>query len=178
MQSYTLQPGDPWSERLVAVDRALSQPGAILNAVIDQVVFPALRRRYFESGLKVRSGMLLRNITERSAPANYVIVEGNRARVGVDTDVDPVARYQLEGTLPHVIRPKRAKALVFTVGGRKVVAKRVQHPGTPARLIYRLEPADLRAAQAVVDGFVKRAWSGQAGASGPLEAGAPAGAAR
>lgn len=35
-----------------------------------------------------------------------------------------------DGTRPHLIRPRRAKALRFTVGGRVVYAKVVHHPGT------------------------------------------------
>lgn len=33
------------------------------------------------------------------------------------------------GARPHVIRPRRRKALRFKVGGRTVFAKSVQHPG-------------------------------------------------
>lgn len=42
------------------------------------------------------------------------------------------APYLEEGTRPHIIRPKRAKALRFKVGGRTVYAKIVHHPGTKA----------------------------------------------
>lgn len=42
----------------------------------------------------------------------------------------PAALYILGGTRPHVIRPVRARALRFTVGGRTVHAKVVMHPGT------------------------------------------------
>lgn len=34
------------------------------------------------------------------------------------------------GTEPHVIRPRRKKALAFQVGGRTVIVKSVNHPGT------------------------------------------------
>lgn len=42
----------------------------------------------------------------------------------------PAALYVLGGTRPHVIRPVRARALKFNVGGRTVYAKVVMHPGT------------------------------------------------
>lgn len=35
-----------------------------------------------------------------------------------------------DGTRPHIIRPRRAQALRFTIGGRVVYAKVVHHPGT------------------------------------------------
>lgn len=38
-----------------------------------------------------------------------------------------------DGTRPHQIRPKNASVLRFTVGGRVVYAKVVNHPGTRAR---------------------------------------------
>src|SRR3972149_11737081 len=42
----------------------------------------------------------------------------------------PATIYVVSGTRPHVIRPVRARALRFTVGGRVVYAKIVHHPGT------------------------------------------------
>lgn len=41
----------------------------------------------------------------------------------------PQAEYTNDGTRPHVIVPKRAKVLAFTVNGRRVFARRVNHPG-------------------------------------------------
>jgi len=38
-----------------------------------------------------------------------------------------------EGAAPHVIRPKRKKALKFKMGGRTVIVRKVNHPGNPAR---------------------------------------------
>ena len=38
-----------------------------------------------------------------------------------------------DGTKPHIIRPKNAKALAFKIGGRVVFAKVVHHPGTKAQ---------------------------------------------
>jgi len=37
------------------------------------------------------------------------------------------------GTRPRVIVPRRGRYLRFQVGGRTVYARRVNHPGTPAR---------------------------------------------
>lgn len=50
-------------------------------------------------------------------------------RVGSDVFYAP---YVNDGTRPHVIRPKRARALRFVVGGQVVFARVVQHPGTKA----------------------------------------------
>jgi hypothetical protein len=38
--------------------------------------------------------------------------------------------YEHDGTQPHVIRPRRRKALRFIAGGQVVFATRVNHPGT------------------------------------------------
>lgn len=58
--------------------------------------------------------------------------------IGSDVSYAPMVH---DGTPPHVIRPKRAytlsrgrkPALRFTVGGRVVYARVVNHPGTKAR---------------------------------------------
>lgn len=43
------------------------------------------------------------------------------------------AAFVNDGTRPHIIRPRRAQALRFRIGGRIVYAKVVHHPGTRAR---------------------------------------------
>lgn len=60
-------------------------------------------------------------------------VEGSgRGMQAVITSTHPASIYVLNGTRPHVIRPRRAKALRFTTGGRVVYAQIVKHPGTRA----------------------------------------------
>lgn len=44
----------------------------------------------------------------------------------------PHARFVHEGTRPHEIRPRHARALRFQIGGRVIFAQRVRHPGTRA----------------------------------------------
>jgi HK97 gp10 family phage protein len=41
------------------------------------------------------------------------------------------------GTRPHIIRPKRARALRFEVGGETVFAKKVMHPGTEPQPFFQ-----------------------------------------
>ncbi|MFH8577113.1 hypothetical protein [Streptomyces zaomyceticus] len=77
-------------------------------------------------------------IAERRAPGSmgdyvsWTIEEGPRGLQGVITCDHPAVRYVLDGTRPHVIRPRNAKALRFDMGGRIVFAKKVNHPGTRA----------------------------------------------
>lgn len=60
----------------------------------------------------------------RERGAGYVdIVAGRRG-------VTPYLGFHHYNTEAHVIRPRRAKALRFVVGGRTVFAQKVQHPGT------------------------------------------------
>ena len=49
----------------------------------------------------------------------------------------PQARYTDEGTKPHVIRPRRAKALRFRYRGRIVYARKVNHPGNKGTRWFR-----------------------------------------
>lgn len=48
------------------------------------------------------------------------------------TASDKVAMMHHEGTKPHVIVPRKAKALRFQSRGKIVVTKKVYHPGTKA----------------------------------------------
>lgn len=57
--------------------------------------------------------------------------EGNEITGYVISD-HPATIYVVSGTRPHIIRPVRAQALRFQVGGRTVFAKIVYHPGTQA----------------------------------------------
>ncbi|MFD8509719.1 hypothetical protein ACFV27_01035 [Streptomyces antimycoticus] len=76
------------------------------------------------------------NLAEQKAPGSmgtyisWKISEGPRGLQGVIVCDHPAVRFVLDGTRPHVIRPRRAKALRFDSGGRTVFAKVVHHPGT------------------------------------------------
>ncbi|MER7841670.1 hypothetical protein ABTY98_38745 [Streptomyces sp. NPDC096040] len=75
-------------------------------------------------------------IAEAEAPGSmgeYIttdIEEGPRGLQGVITCHHPKVRLVLDGTRPHLIRPRRAKFLRFEVGGDVVFTKLVRHPGT------------------------------------------------
>lgn len=65
-------------------------------------------------------------------------VSGIRStQTGYSVDVSypgvPQAGFTEDGTRPHTIRAKRARALRFVVGGRTVYARVVHHPGTRAQ---------------------------------------------
>ncbi|PWI06533.1 hypothetical protein DIZ27_32860 [Streptomyces sp. NWU339] len=63
---------------------------------------------------------------------DWKVTEGPRGLQGVIVCDHHAVRFVLDGTRPHIIRPRRAKALRFETGGRVVFAKRVRHPGTRA----------------------------------------------
>jgi hypothetical protein len=58
--------------------------------------------------------------------------------LGVVGSASPIALFIEEGTKPHEIRARYAKALAFPigVGGPMVFAKAVHHPGTKAQHIF------------------------------------------
>jgi hypothetical protein len=108
-----------------------------------------LDRTRIERMLRLPGGMVYRNMERRvqrveaearrrapgsmGSPANLTV----QIRRGPGGDFQgvlnsrhPASLYVLGGTRPHVIRPVRARALKFTVGGRTVYAKVVMHPGT------------------------------------------------
>ena len=80
----------------------------------------------------VRTGNLGRQVKEGA-----IRTVGPRTVHGSVLDTADYALYVHEGTRPHLIRPRRAKALRFEIGGRTVFAKLVRHPGTRARPFLR-----------------------------------------
>jgi hypothetical protein len=108
-----------------------------------------LHRTTIERMLRLPGGMVYRNMerrvqrveaeARRRAPGS--MGQGSNITVqirrgpggdfqGVINSRHPASLYVLGGTRPHVIRPVRARALRFTVGGQTVHAKIVMHPGT------------------------------------------------
>lgn len=69
------------------------------------------------------TGQLRRSVRMRDFPTS----DGWRIEGETDTPYDV---FVSQGTRPHVIRPRRARALRFTVGGETVFAMKVNHPGT------------------------------------------------
>lgn len=80
----------------------------------------------------VRTGNLGRTVGE-----GQIRVTGPRSVSGSVHAKADYALYVHEGTRPHIIRPRRAQALRFQIGGRTVFAKMVRHPGTKARPFLR-----------------------------------------
>lgn len=68
------------------------------------------------------------------------VVHGRTAIVGLRAHY---ARFLELGTRPHEIRPRRAKALRFPLGGRIVFASRVEHPGIRPRRFVRAVAEEL-----------------------------------
>ena len=92
--------------------------------------------------LAVRSGLL------RSSISSTVDVDGDqvRARVFVAPGVKYAAIQEFGGrTAPHDITPDKARALSFLVGGARLFATIVHHPGSalPARSYLRSSLSDM-----------------------------------
>lgn len=110
----------------------------------------ALSREVQRHGRRVAARWQRRTATQarqdapvRTGHLGRSVGEGDVKTVGPFTVTGSVharadyALYVHEGTRPHVIRPRRAKALRFEVGGRVVFAKMVRHPGVRARPFLR-----------------------------------------
>ena len=108
-----------------------------------------LDRTRIERMLRLPGGMVYRNMERRvqrveavardrapgsmGSPENLTVLirrgPGGDFQ-GVLNSRHPATLYVIGGTRPHVIRPVRARALKFNVGGRTVYAKVVMHPGS------------------------------------------------
>ncbi|MFF4755553.1 hypothetical protein ACWD5R_32000 [Streptomyces sp. NPDC002514] len=96
--------------------------------------------------LRLRNGIVARRLSERTARTariaereapgsmgryiSWKVQDGPRGLQGVIVCDHPAVRYVLDGTRPHIIRPRRAKVLRFEVGGRVVYSAYARHPGT------------------------------------------------
>lgn len=142
-----------WTAPADQVRKNLKLPSTLLEEIGEQVILPMLASRFDRSGLKSRSGLMRAAVSQRGAPGNVFEVNGNRLTVGIDYGAVPHARYQLEGSLPHVIRPRKPGGrLVFFWKklGRMVFLRKVNHPGTRARLVYQMDPEAYARANAMI----------------------------
>ncbi|MFJ6014456.1 hypothetical protein [Streptomyces sp. NPDC092952] len=97
--------------------------------------------------LRLRNGIVARRlaertartarIAEREAPGSmgryitWKVTDGPRGLQGVIVCDHPAARYVLDGTRPHIIRPRKKNGVLrFEVGGRVVFSAYARHPGT------------------------------------------------
>ena len=69
----------------------------------------------------------------RFAPAFKVTRESTPITAIRLVNTHPLFSYVEYPTRPHTIVPRNGRFLVFTVGGRKVFARSVHHPGTRGR---------------------------------------------
>lgn len=102
------------------LERMLLLPGGLVERNLRKRA-----RRVEARARELAPGTMKRGISTR--------IEGRgRNLTAVIVSSHPATLYVVNGTRPHQIRPVRAKALRFTVGGRVVFAKLVNHPGTKA----------------------------------------------
>ena len=112
----------------------VAQLGAEVGPILARKAASITRRIVAQArqNAPVRTGNLARSI--EADPIRFV------GPFRIDTGVTAHANYAAavhEGTRPHVIRPRVARALRFEMDGRVVFAKSVQHPGTRARPFLR-----------------------------------------
>lgn len=113
---------NPDEAAIRAVFRSLNSPiGRDLQARADRV--EALARQL----VGVKSGRLRGSHRQRGGANQYGVY------IHVIAGIPGVTNYlgwHHFGTAPHIIRPRRARALRFEVGGRIVFAQKVRHPGS------------------------------------------------
>ncbi len=116
-----------------AVDRMLNSPtGTVGKDCQQRADRTAARARQFAPG----------SMSERIPPPRVERTAGGpSAEIAVRHHA---VGYVINGTRPHQIRPRTRQALRFTVGGRVVFAKIVNHPGTkPDDFMNKALPAAL-----------------------------------
>ena len=104
---------------------ALKQTAAQSNVTTQQVLVQSANHilAEMEALVPVKTGNLRHSLGIR--------VEGNRVIIGPDPALADYGGYVEFGTKAHVIEPKlRGGVLVFYINGRKIVTRKVNHPGT------------------------------------------------
>lgn len=132
-----------WTQPAEQIRVNLKTPSELLEEIGETVILPMLESRYDRSGLTKRTGLMKTAVSKRGAPGNVFVVDGSRLTVGIDYGVVPWARYQLEGSMAHPIRPKKPNGLLVFFWkklGKMVFLRKVNHPGTRARLVYQMDP--------------------------------------
>lgn len=100
----------------------LREPGGLVYPYIDKKARQIVRLAKAQVG--VDTGDLKSSIS-------YTI-RGGRPVYAKITASDRKAMMHHQGTSPHIIVPRKAKALRFSSHGKIVVTKKVYHPGTKA----------------------------------------------
>lgn len=107
------------------VERLFRLPGGLVERNLRRRV-----RRVENAARRLAPGTMADRIESR--------IEGRgRELSGVIVSRHPATIFVIRGTRPHIIRPVRARALRFTVGGRVVYATVVHHPGTRSNNFLR-----------------------------------------
>lgn len=131
------------------IARLSRMPDQVRTALVRKATALALKlearvkRKLTNDVLHVRTGALRRSIF-------YKVIsdtQGVTGKVASSGDVKYAGIHEFGGlTKPHVITPKKAKALAFMKGGKQVFAMRVNHPGSriPARSFLRSSLREMR----------------------------------
>jgi len=111
--------------------KGLKELRKILERIPDHLrnILDDLTKETYEKAVQyapVRTGFLRRNIIWRvEGLTGYVISQA------------PYSAFVEFGTRPHMIFPRRARALRFEVGGQVIFARYVRHPGTRGQFFMR-----------------------------------------
>lgn len=136
----------------------MSTPAAVasqLRGLVPRTKFTAMSRAVLvvEAQAKreapVKKGTLRRSITSR------VEQGGNRGVIGTNLGYAVIVH---EGSRPHVITPRRAKALYWR--GARHPVRRVRHPGTRANRFF---PRAANSSRAAVERELAAVWNNALG---------------
>jgi phage gpG-like protein len=131
------------------IERFATMPDRVRAALVQKVSHLALRleekvkKKLSGDVLNVRTGNLRRSI-QHQVDQSAAAVTGTVYSSG---DVKYAAIHEFGGrTKAHVIEAVSAKALAFQIGGKQVLARRVNHPGSkiPERSFLRSSLTDMR----------------------------------
>lgn len=114
---------------------------AKFRTIVPKLVKPEVFEKAFEAASREMEKDVKGAFEDFTANWKHVVTWRGYVRINADSiyisvgTTDPIFKYVDEGTVPHIIRPSKAKVLRWSTGGETFFAKEVHHPGTKAQKI-------------------------------------------
>jgi phage gpG-like protein len=112
-------------------DRAMAEAVARAMGIENDLTVGHITKNKLRQRGPTTLGVVSRTLS-RSIRATKPVISGSGVSSSIGTNVKYAGAHEY-GSKPHIIRPRKAKALRFSGPNGLVFAKFVNHPGTPAR---------------------------------------------
>ena len=89
-----------------------------------------LEKSLFRIAVHLQNALKIAAPVDKGILRGSIIVKPSQEGLGLNVFMVHYGKEVEFGTNPHIIEPKNKQALAFKMGGKKIVVKKVMHPGT------------------------------------------------